>query len=78
MHKALPPHRSCHHVAAQVEFESNFESGPSYISFKRLVSGAFDAGLIGSACTALPPPDNLDVRARVLDVAPLLETVSKG
>ena len=30
------------------------ESGSYYLSFKRLVPGGFNMGLIGSACTALP------------------------
>jgi hypothetical protein len=45
-------------VAAQVEFESKFgpklESDLLYSSFKRLVVGGFNLGLIGSTCTALP------------------------
>ena len=41
-------------VAAQVKFESKLESGSSTFSFKRFVLGAFNAGLIGSTCTALP------------------------
>jgi hypothetical protein len=43
-----------HGVAAKVEFESEFESSLSHFSFKRLVPGDFNVGLIGSTCTALP------------------------
>jgi len=41
-------------VAAQVKLKAIFESNSSCYSFKRLIPGAFDAGLIGSSCTALP------------------------
>ena len=41
-------------VAAQVEIEAKLESSLSYSSFKRLVPGALNVGLIGSTCTALP------------------------
>jgi hypothetical protein len=34
--------------------KANIESSSTHISFKRLVSGAFNVGLIGSTCTALP------------------------
>jgi hypothetical protein len=37
----------------------------SYVSFKRLVSGAFNMGFIGSTCTALP----LQMRAHNLRLA---------
>jgi len=40
--------------AAQVEIESKIESTSSYFSFKRLVPGGFNLGLIGSTCTAPP------------------------
>jgi hypothetical protein len=47
-----------HDVAAQVELESKFEAQLkavlSYVSFKRLLSGGFNAGLIGSTCTTPP------------------------
>jgi len=57
-----------HDVAAQVEFESNFDefeskfvefesrclSGLSSFSFKSLIPGAFNVGLIGATCTGLP------------------------
>ena len=41
-------------IVAQVEFESLVGNGSSYFSFKRSVSGAFNVGLIGSTCIALP------------------------
>jgi len=34
--------------------KANLESGTPYFSLKSLVTGAFNVGLIGSACTALP------------------------
>jgi len=37
-----------------MNFKATFESGLSYFSFKRSVPGAFNVGLIGSICTALP------------------------
>ena len=44
-------------VAPQVEFETKIEAKSkavlSYVGFKRLVSGAFRVGLIGSSCSAL-------------------------
>jgi hypothetical protein len=41
-------------VAAQVEFESKFESSLPYFSCKRLIPGGLNLGFIGSTCTALP------------------------
>jgi hypothetical protein len=41
-------------VAAQLGLKAEFESGPTYFSFKRLVPAAFKFGCIGSTCTALP------------------------
>jgi len=41
-------------VAAQVEFESKLSKQLSHCSFKRFVPGAFNVGLIGSRCTAVP------------------------
>jgi len=52
----VPRHvRAQHHrgVAAQVEIESKLEIGLSYFSFKLLVPGSFNLGLIGATCTAL-------------------------
>ncbi len=43
-------------LAAQFELDSKLESGLSYFGFKRLVPGAFNVGLIGSICNALPRP----------------------
>ena len=43
-----------HGVAAQIEFESKVGKQSSCCSFKCLVPGAFNVGLIGSTCTALP------------------------
>jgi len=34
--------------------KAKFEGGSSYYSVKRRVPGAFNVGLIGSTCTALP------------------------
>ena len=34
--------------------KAKVESSSSYLGVKRLVSGAFNVGLIGSTCTALP------------------------
>jgi len=50
--------------------KANFESGPSYISFKRLVPSGFNAGLTGSTCTALP-------RLRVRKVPELSDSVAR-
>jgi hypothetical protein len=41
-------------VAGQVEMKAMFESGSSCFSVERLIPGAFNLGLIGSICTALP------------------------
>jgi len=38
----------------KLNLEATVESGSSYFSFKRLVSGAYNAVLIGSTCTILP------------------------
>jgi len=38
----------------KLNLKANFEGGPPYFSFKRLVLGDFNMGLIGSTCTALP------------------------
>jgi hypothetical protein len=45
-----------HGVAPQVEFESNFESGSSCLSFKSNDPGAFNTGFMESSCTASPRP----------------------
>jgi hypothetical protein len=37
-----------------LNLKANFKSSSSGFSFKRLFPGAFDVGLIGSTCTALP------------------------
>jgi hypothetical protein len=37
-----------------LNLKAKFESGLSYFSFNRLIPGAFNVGLIGSTCTALP------------------------
>ena len=37
-----------------MKLKAKFESGSSHVSLKRLVPGAFNVGLIGSTCTALP------------------------
>ena len=34
--------------------KAKFEGGSSYYSFKRLVPGAINVGLIGATCAALP------------------------
>jgi hypothetical protein len=52
-------HAVLHHdVAAQLEFESKIEaeieSSLSHFSFKRLVPGAFNVGLIVSICAVQP------------------------
>ena len=39
---------------AQVELKAKLESGLPYFSFKSLIPGGFNVGLIGSTCTALP------------------------
>jgi hypothetical protein len=38
----------------KLNLKAKFESGLSYVSFKGLMPGAFNVGLIGSSCTALP------------------------
>jgi hypothetical protein len=38
----------------KLKLKASIESGSSYCSFKSLVPGAFNMGLIGSTCTALP------------------------
>ena len=38
----------------KLELKAKLESGSTYCRFKRLLPGAFNVGLIGSACTALP------------------------
>jgi len=38
----------------KLKLKANFEGGPSYYSFKRLVPGALNMGLTGSSCTSLP------------------------
>jgi hypothetical protein len=38
----------------KLNLKANFEGDSSYYSFKRFVLGAFDVGLIGSTCIALP------------------------
>jgi hypothetical protein len=55
-----------HVVAAQVDIDSKIEATLKaiypYFSFKRLVPSAFNVGLIGSTCTALPgavPPEQV-------------------
>jgi hypothetical protein len=40
--------------APQVEIQSEFGNGSSYLTFKSIVPGAFDMGFIGSTYTALP------------------------
>jgi len=46
---------SCTHAAAaQVHFLFSFLSGSPYFSFKSLIPGAFNVGLMGATCTALP------------------------
>jgi len=37
-----------------LNLKAKVESGSSYFSFRCLVPGAFNMGLIGSTCTALP------------------------
>ena len=39
---------------AQIDIEATLESSSSYLSFNRSLPVAFDAGLIGSTCSALP------------------------
>ena len=34
----------------ELNFKPTFESGPSHLSFKRIVPGAFNTGLIGRTC----------------------------
>ena len=38
----------------KLNLKATFESCLSYFSFKSLIPGAFNVGLIGSSCTALP------------------------
>jgi hypothetical protein len=38
----------------KLNLKAQFQSGPSYFSFKGTVPGAFSLDLIGSVCTALP------------------------
>jgi hypothetical protein len=38
----------------KLNLKAEVESSISYFSFKRLVPGGFNLGLIGSTCTALP------------------------
>ena len=47
-------HVGCLHVAPQLEIESNIESSLSFCSFKRLVSGGFNVGVMGLTRTAMP------------------------
>jgi hypothetical protein len=48
-------HRGRHPpCSAQLTLKAKVESGSSYVRFKRVRSGAFSLGLIGSTCTALP------------------------
>jgi len=44
-----------------VKLKAKFESGSSHVSLKRLVPGAFNVGLIGSTCTALPDEEAAEV-----------------
>ena len=37
----------------KLKLKAKFECGLSYFSFKRLVPGGFNVGLIGSTCTTL-------------------------
>jgi hypothetical protein len=37
-----------------LNLKADFEGGSSFYSFKGLIPGAFDIGLIGWTCTALP------------------------
>jgi len=41
----------------KLNLKAKCESSSSYFSFKSLVPGAFNAGFIGSICTALPGAD---------------------
>jgi len=38
----------------KLNLKAKFKSGSSYFSFKRIILGVFNVGLIGSICTALP------------------------
>ena len=38
----------------KLKLKAKFETGPPYLSFKSIDPGAFNVGLIGSTCTALP------------------------
>jgi hypothetical protein len=38
----------------KLNLEAELQSGLSYFSFKSSISGAFNVGLTGSTCTALP------------------------
>jgi hypothetical protein len=40
----------------KLKLKAKFESGPSHRSFKSIDPRAFNVGLIGSTCTALPYP----------------------
>jgi len=40
----------------KLDWKAKIESSPPYHSFKHLVSGTFNFGVIGSTCTALPRP----------------------
>jgi len=51
---ALVDARQCHDVAAQVDLKAKFEGGSSCYSFKRLVPGSFNMGVIGSTYTTPP------------------------
>jgi len=38
----------------KLKLKAKLENSLSYFSFKRLVPGTFNVGLMGSTCTALP------------------------
>jgi len=38
----------------KLNLDARYKGGSSYYSFKRLAPGAFNLGLTGSTCTALP------------------------
>ena len=47
-----------------LDLKTNFESGSPHFSFKRLVPGGFNLGLIGSTCTALPMAPSASLSAQ--------------
>jgi len=59
-----------------LHLKARFESGPSYLSFKSTDPGAFNAGFIGSTCTALPRARQLVVH-KLRQVTPQRDLVRR-